>query len=149
MSRGFTFGILGILVVLLGVMSYIVSPKKTPEPAPEDTAKAAKQTKEVQEKQSEEFRKRMKDMMKQRTEMAKKRQNVAKQAEKLKSATPPGKRQKPAYGMDISGNWFKERPAGNAGIQQLEKEEEAAKKNPPPATPNRSAPSPPPGAMAR
>jgi hypothetical protein len=137
----FMFGILGILAVLLGVMSYVVTPKPPAPPTPEEQAAKQEQQKMIMQEQSKQREKEMKKMMAIQKQMDKAAQasKVAKPNSKLGGLPPPqtspGGSPQIAGQMDISENWFKKRQDGEIGLAKLEKEASAPKAHQAPPIP--------------
>ena len=129
MSKLLLGGILAVLVVLLAVMSWAVSPH------PPEKPKAPKKTEAEMKKEREEAIKRQTEIMK-------------KEAQGIPQAPPlqfsptnqpapnmpvkPDPKNKGPKGMDISSQWMRNRKPGQEGLKELE---QRAKENPivPPA----------------
>jgi Na+-transporting methylmalonyl-CoA/oxaloacetate decarboxylase gamma subunit len=111
MSRTFMFGVLAILVVLLGVMANVVGPKSPKEPDPDVMKKEAESRQKAQAEEIKTRQKMMVTMMKRRKEDAAKASHTA----RAKPATG-----RPSSGMEISSDWFKKRKDGTQGLAALE-----------------------------
>ncbi len=136
MSRVFMYAILGVLVVVLGAMSWVVERAGKPEPPKTPTAQEA----EARQKAMDE---RMKQENAARAKMMEGLKNSAearKKGGKLpinRTAPEPPKAEKgklPAGALDVTGDWFKKRKPGDVGLDQLAKEnaEEPPAPQPPP-----------------
>ncbi len=124
MSRWFTFAILGVLVVVLGAMSWVVERAGKPDPPKTPTAQ-----------ESEARQKAMNERMKQeQASRAKMMQSIKSSAEARKKGgklpinrtapepPKPAKGKLPAGALDVTGDWFKNRKPGDAGLEELEKQ---------------------------
>jgi len=111
MSKLLMAGILGVLLVLLGVMSWMVSPH--PTPPPKDPAKRQNTNREAELKQQQ-------DTM--RAQMAE-RAGTKSSAAATRAHMPLAPTSKPsaAGSMDISGNWSRHRKPGEQGLDELAK----------------------------
>ena len=140
MSRVLTFAILGVLIVILGVMSYVVEQAGKPEPPKKPSEQEAHQhQKEMEErmkKEAEARKKMLETIQKQQSQKSggtggsgKRPVNpTAPDPSKTKNTVPPG-------ALDISEDWFRKRAPGETGIKQLEeraKQEQPAVAPPPP-----------------
>lgn len=125
MSRVFTFAILGILIIILGAMSYVLEKSTKPEPPKPPSAKEiAEQQKRMQEqmKQQAEARKKMVEAARKQAEAAKRAAQkgtrpinpTAPEPPKAKNTVPPG-------ALDISEDWFRKRRPGAEGLKELQK----------------------------
>jgi len=116
MSKLLMAGILGVLLVLLGIMSWMVSPHPPPTPDPKEAAKQQKPNQEAQIKQQQEAMKA--EMMNKRKTMVNADTSAkAKPASHLPNAP---KSTGPAPGaMDISSHWTKHRKPGEEGLKEL------------------------------
>jgi hypothetical protein len=131
MSRGFTFGVLAILAILLGVMSYIVKTPQKQDPTPAEQQEMQQMQKKAQAEQMKERRKMMETMQQKMKEQAKKEADIDKEVKaKVKASIPafkPKKNTPNAGQMYIAGDWFDHREPGKEGVQQMQKIEEARK----------------------
>ena len=128
MSRGFTFGILAVLLVLLGVMSFAVRSATQPDkPSPEEEAKMQQQQQQQQQKD------RMKQEVAERKKMMQMREESMKKLKKNPAKSAP-------MSMDISSDWFKKREPGETGIEKISKA--AAEADKPAAVPAAASSSP-------
>lgn len=142
MSRVLTFSILGVLLIILGVMSYVVEQAGKPEKPKQPTAEEMHQhEREMQErmKQQEEARKKMLETIKQQQEKGGKKVAAEPEGKRPINPTAPeppkGKNPLPAGALDITEDWFRKRKPGQAGIKELEelsKQESSATFSPPP-----------------
>ena len=135
MSRVLTYAILGVLIIILGVMSYVVEQAGKPEPPKKPTEQEALQRqREMQERMKKEAEARQKMLETIKKQQAQKRSGkrpvnpTAPEPPKGKNTVPPG-------ALDISEDWFRKRAPGEAGIKELEeksKQEEPVVAPPPP-----------------
>jgi hypothetical protein len=116
MSKLLMGGILGVLLVLLGIMSYMVSPHPPPAPDPKEMARQQKAHSEAEIKQQQEA---MKAQM-----TAKSQGKPGSKIESMKAAgrlpAPPKGAAPGPKGMDISSAWMKHRKPGEEGLKELE-----------------------------
>ena len=110
MSKLLMFGTLGVLLVLLAVITKVLSPTPPPPPTPEKTAQPPKAAADMLQEQ-----KSMQAML----DKEKKHKKELAAATKTKGQQPA---KPPTPSIDITDDWFRKRPAGTAGIAEMEKQ---------------------------
>ncbi|MBM3496911.1 MAG: hypothetical protein FJX72_21710 [Armatimonadetes bacterium] len=147
MSRWVTYATLGLLVIVLGAMSWVVERAGKPEkPKPPTAEQNAAREAAMKQRMAQEAESRTKMMAgikdaaggKGKGEKGKPGQRPVNPTAPPEMDQKGGKKQLPAGALDISGDWFKTRKPGDHGLAQLEKE--AAANPPAPAPPPKLAP---------
>ncbi|NLH99730.1 MAG: hypothetical protein GX446_09610 [Chthonomonadales bacterium] len=144
MSRLMTYLTLGLLIVILGVMSWVVERAGKPDPPKTPTAQenAAREAAMKQRMEQEAAsRAKMMESLKNQTSAKKGGVETATGKRPVNPTAPPeppktGKL--PAGALDVTGDWFKNRKPGDVGLSQLE--QEAAEEPPAPQPPPKPAP---------
>jgi Na+-transporting methylmalonyl-CoA/oxaloacetate decarboxylase gamma subunit len=133
------YAALGLLVIVLGAMSYVVERAGKPEPPKPPTAeqtKAREQAINQRKKEDAASRARMMESIKSAAGDKGAKAPGGKRPVNETAPRPPdpkgGKKNLPVGALDISGDWHKQRKPGDAGITEMEKE---AAKNPAPPAP--------------
>ncbi len=128
MSRFATFAILGVLLVVLGAMSYVIERAGKPDAPkipPQQQEAAQKQAMKQRIEQEAASRKRMMTAIKARAGVnAGQKPGPGRQRPVAGGVTEPEKPKNtlPAGALDISEDWFKKRQPGQQGIKELEKQ---------------------------
>ncbi|NUQ71520.1 MAG: hypothetical protein HUU17_11980 [Chthonomonadales bacterium] len=150
LSRIASFMILGVLLVILGAMSYVVQNAGKPEPPKKPSEQDVKAREQAMKQRMEEqsaSRKRMTEAMKARQQAQAKagqgRPGREKRPVNATAPTPPKPQGAvPAGTLDIADDWFRTRKPGEQGIKDLEKkareEAKSATSSTPKPAPNKS-----------
>jgi hypothetical protein len=126
MSRGFIYGILCMLIVLLGVMTYLLNP---PPEKPPESPKTAETTAASKEDPRQKMVKEMNEMRERMEKFAKSQKESAKAAKAGKGSAQSNKPlTQPPIQMDIRWDWYKDRPDGASGVEHVIKKREAQQK---------------------
>lgn len=126
MSRSLIYGTLCVLILLLGVMTYLLNP---PPEKPQELPKAAEASTTPQEDPRKKMMNEMKEMRERMEKLAKVQKGDAKDGKGGKGAAQASKPlPQPPTHMEITGDWFKKRPDGAAGVGYVLKEREAQQK---------------------
>lgn len=139
MSRWMTYVILGVLVIILGAMSWVVERAGKPDPPKTPTAEeTAAREAAMKERMEQEAASRAKMMESVRAQTQGKKPGTAKDGSEspVNPTAPPeppkdGKSKLPAGALDITGDWFKNRKPGDVGLSQIEKEQSEEPPAPP------------------
>ena len=140
MSRLFTYGVLAVLIIVLGAMSWVVERAGKPEPPKTPTAQESEERQRAMNERMKQEQAARAKMMESLTQPASERKKGGKRPVNATAPEPPKQEKgKLAPGaLDVTGDWFKNRKPGAAGLNQLETEN--AEEPPAPQPPPKPAP---------